>query len=312
MNSSSTVLTEDQLRNLVSDLNSTKSKDACVPGFRNEDLLVTLIETASISEFNTTIIVQALTAWIHHLRSTSRSSFASILYSTGNWYQCLDIILQKSDTTRPKALRKFLDTLISCLVLDGSPSIDDILNKLLQPLWDRESITKVKPVLQTLSILLSKKVTTAVQFADIISSRNSLTNVGQKSSNQQLLYEEIFYWSQYQELGPTSGNIISSISSQLLTTDETTGAIWVNPLLCRLRESPDSLINFKSHVLPPLFSSDSNGYVNFLREIDIGLLDQSLDRVIDRSILYVSLDVGKEIGIVEDTGQYITIGILRF
>jgi len=90
--------------------------------------------------------------------------------------------------------------------------------------------------------------------------------------------------------------------------------IWVRPLVRSILEHPEALQEFKNQVFPELFTIDATDYLSFLEHLGLQeVLQQDHGSILNLKaekkdlvaiILYASLQVGKETGLVVETGEF--------
>jgi hypothetical protein len=119
------------------------------------------------------------------------------------------------------------------------------------------------------------------------------------------VFSELFFWGQYHELTHQVGQLSSILDSLLGEKLKHSSVPWIKPLLQRLRDSPDCLLKFKSHIFPALFSGSLYNHYSFLREAGLEMMfsNDMCRKECDQEILFAALQVGKEIGLVTETGK---------
>jgi hypothetical protein len=304
-------LLENELSTIAS-LAQIRTKPASfLQGFSDADMLNALLQTASdpsISDNHATRAIRALVSVLQKLRSEADPNLSPLLFGTHDvWFRCLDVLLQRSESTNNKPIRQFLTLLLNLLKVDGAPEIYVVLQRLLEPLKDLTSRAQVKPALQTVTVMLSKKTVPVGMVVEGFSSKKRHEGPGEVEGREKLesVFSELFFWGQYHELTHQVGQLSSLLDSCLGGELKYNSVPWIKPILQRLRNSPDCLLRFKSHIFPALFSGSLDSYHSFLHEAGLEMMSSNDMRrkECDQDILFAALQVGKEIGFVTETGK---------
>jgi hypothetical protein len=322
MDTGDSLLSENDLHEIINQISSRSRQNFIRSGLTDESLFNSLLATAStitVSATHSSTAIQALLSFIQLQKSEKNGHLAALLFASGGWLRCLDLIIQRSESTKPKLVRHFLDLILSLLKLDGSPDIHFVLSRLFKHLHNRSSRGKVKPSLQIITILLSKRILSAEKLVNSLTIEESDHGLWKYPIEEKvgLFLQDLFYWAQFHELAPSVGQIASHICSELCKTRPSRSdqlvSLWIRPLLDQLRKTPEALSRFKSHVFPELFQSNLDHYKLFLEELGLDFVspyeacwkdtnfEEAQNNHFDNELLFVTLQVGKEIGLVLET-----------
>ncbi|KAK7544770.1 putative death-receptor fusion protein-domain-containing protein [Phyllosticta citribraziliensis] len=219
-----------------------------------------------------------------------------------------DIYLETFDNAKPKSMRQVLLTF--CSLLPKGPDSEEkqvivgITNTLFGILFHEADNSKAKQSLQALSYLVQKDV----YFVDELI---MLADLGRPPTGRAFL-SALMEWVAHQDTAQTAGSTICVIldyakrqKSDLLKPGTDGCPVWVQPIQESLSKRPGALVNFRSHVFPDLFKSSLSDYLRFLKEMrlesHLGLRSMSTKQGdMEVSILFTSLQVGKDMGIVQE------------
>lgn len=202
---------------------------------------------------------------------------------------------------------------------------DETLQLIFQILLSQQSDhVKVKPAFQVVSIFLTKE---AVKLEDFVSQLRVFVgfdlgkDTAPRSDREILQYfaEALMNWMRFTDSAPAAGQticaltkIMASEEKQLVSkTDAMTEAFWIEPLITSFSAFPDAIANFRHHLLPGLLALDSFASEGLLQKLRIAewLKGEGVPRT---QLLYTSLLVGKEMGIVLDAGTCTGVGCALF
>jgi hypothetical protein len=318
-------LSEKELLGIIGQKTSGSRQSTILPGLTDEILFDSLLKTAfttTISANHSSTAIQALFSFVQLRKSEKSGILPTVLFTNDGWLRCLDLLILRSESTKVKLVRHFLDLLLSFLKFDGSPDIRVILPHLFKPLHGRCSRGTVKPSLQTIAMFLSKRILSVETLVNLYALEISEYDAREPSfeKNVERFFQDLFYWAQFHELAPPIGKIASHICSEFSNAWQSLGIghvsiPWIKPLLEQLRKTPEALYRFKSHVFPELFRHNLDHYHSYLGELGLDLLSPCIDHEkhtnleevqinsFDRELLLVALQVGKEIGLVVETGM---------
>ena len=228
-------------------------------------------------------------------------------------------------------MRQFLGTLISLLQNSGQTEKKVIsqhaLSRVLRNLRPESSQGTVKSSLYSLGLIISKELTPLKDILDAFQDNLQPGNPSTRTSNRiekvKFVFCVLFDWAQYSELASVAGQASCTFSRQLRKDflSEQDGAsnidissLWMEPLLQCLRRYPDALQNIQLYVFPELFAMNVPDYYKFLCTMglhahisnDVVVEDVQLasSKEANSSILFTALQVGKETGLVLDSGRF--------
>jgi hypothetical protein len=242
------------------------------------------------------------------------------------WFNILSVILDRSDSAKGKSMRQLLGVLVALLPsfhADETKAIkNESLHLVFQILLSQSDHVKVKPAFQILSVFFSKKVISLEIFTSrlrIFMSDDLSQDVAPKSDRAILqdFAQKLLNWIRFLDAAPAAGQtfciLIKAFARSEKQVSSATGALaleafWVEPLISSFTMFPDATANFRHHLLPELFTPDIPEYVKFLEKLGLDQWlatgDRSGCNTSRTNLLYTSLQVGKETGIVLDASKY--------
>jgi hypothetical protein len=299
-----------------------------------QQLCTEIVETAANPEVAGAHLSAAINALrsIFQTQSTVGSSpLGRSLWHDGVWLHCFTIFLDRANSTKGKTMRQFLGTLISMLqdseVLVKKMVSQTALSKVLRNLHEESSQGIVKSSLYAFGFVMSKGLVPMDEvldaFQDKMYSGNASSSTSARIEQVKLVYRVLFDWAQYPELAPVAGQASCNFSRQLrkITSNELDGgstvnlaSLWILPLLQNLRANAGALQSFQFYVFPELFAMNISDYYKFLCSLDLhayisndtafGKTKRSQCEEADSNILFAALQIGKETGLVLDSGQF--------
>jgi hypothetical protein len=250
--------------------------------------------------------------------------YERLLWGDAYWIRCFDVVLEVSANPRAKPMKRLWTALISELTrrTTSGGDISDALFAITTPLRSQDESGKMKPALQALDGIISRKIVSVVDIARALSI--DLGAGGDRSSETyQTLFRKMLEWATHPELTQTAGRVIAKLWTQLrgelqnpsnMYNGLALPLIWINPLVGTLTDCPESIPRFKSHVFPELFLVNSADFRILLKALgfysifprnlepptDVEIFDLGICRI----ILFSVLDAGKHIGLVRDDGMH--------
>jgi CRISPR/Cas system CSM-associated protein Csm2 small subunit len=288
--------------------------------------LEAFVETAydpAITAAHRAAATNAICSILGYMRSTDQT--AKLAESL--WFKIFSVILDRSESAKGKSMRQLLTALTGLL-----PFYDPTLRRqiesrsltlVLQTLLAQSDQGKVKAAFQVLAVFLSKKILTLERFVDYLREFDGQPSIALSDSvSRHLVLQEftrkLFDWVQYQDSAPAASQAICALlqqvedeSSQQKVAHDSSKLLpfWIQPLIASLKNHPESLTGLRYYVFPSLFAMDAQGYVCFLDYIGIQRIFNGPTNVTESmkpetrfmtDLLYASLQVGKEVGIVLD------------
>lgn len=244
----------------------------------------------------------------------------------------LNIYLQRSDHAKGKSMRQILLVLTSVITKDESPRALEIRREatttFLDIICERQDRLKVKPALQGLAHFLLRDVISITQLVELYNellARSADTN--RKSASLQTLFGTFLAWIVHHDTALSAGHLVKSFIAQARKSPDyqTTAQngvvlpLWIEPVLWTLRDWPDRMQEFKTHVFPHCFLPNIDEYSRFLSYLrfsahvrSIGTLPEALqksqefDNGLSESdefrVLLAAVEAGKELTVIRDNG----------
>ncbi|QDS74834.1 hypothetical protein FKW77_002765 [Venturia effusa] len=233
------------------------------------------------------------------------------------WLEILNVVLDRSDSAKGKSMRQLLVAMVKLLPFLESKDVAEIRKETLQLVFkillsQQSDHVKVKPAFQVVSVFLTKE---AVKLEDFVAHLRSFVDLDQykaaasKSDTSVLrsFTEALINWMRFMDAAPAAGQTICALA-KLMTwedvqldqrSDEPAAAFWVEPLIASLTAFPEATANVRHHLLPDLLSLSSHSCKGLLQRLQI--VEWLNGEVVSRpQLLYLSILVGKEMGIVLD------------
>jgi hypothetical protein len=327
------LLTEEQLRHIAREYNiPTHSRPPWTESLNPQ--LLDILRTAGSPDASGTQSSAAITTLCSILQSQKDDdSFQKIMWFGGIWLDCFQIYLAKLELTRSKAVRSFLNLLINLLQRqDTPPDIKtQVLELVVKPIVSRSERGKVKSALSALGHLITKHVVSIDELLPHFTGHKFSPDYSAEALEDiASVFRTLFRWAQFHELAPAVGQTASvfwKLAKKRVagfTTEEISADLpielvcWIDPLLEVVKQYPESLLRLKSHLFSTLFIIDINDYASFLEQLGVQRLllsktasNQRIQSTIynEYELLLSSLQTGKELGIVQESG---IIGTLRY
>lgn len=250
--------------------------------------------------------------------------FQELLWGGGIWLQCFRIYLAKLEFTRSKAARSFLNLLVGLLQRQDTPSDTKklVLSQIIPTILSHDDRGKVKSALSALGHLMTKQVVNLEELVPHFTDRAyDHGNADLSRQDISFVIRKLLRWAQFHELAPVVGHTASvfwKLARTQICLSCTTqpdedlikeDVCWIDPLLEMVRQYPESIARLRSHVFSTLFIIDIRDYAIFLKHLRIesifgGSCDHEQDMVQrDQGLLLTSLQVGNELGLVQETGR---------
>ncbi|TID14586.1 HEAT repeat protein-like protein [Venturia nashicola] len=231
------------------------------------------------------------------------------------WLDVLTVVLDRSDSAKGKSMRQLLIAMVKTL-----PSLDQhdgtlIRNETLQLVFkillsQQSDHVKVKPAFQVVSIFLTKQ---AVNLEDFVSQLRifmviDLDKDSAARSDREILQrfaEALMNWMRFTDSAPAAGQTVCALTKMVASeqkclvqkSDKVSEAFWIHPLMTSFSAFPEAIAHFRHHLLPGLLALDSSTCKDLLEALRIAEWLKG-ERVPRTQLLYTSLLVGKEMGIV--------------
>jgi len=186
---------------------------------------------------------------------------------------------------------------------------------------------KGKSALQVLSTFLSQGLIglkqLAGEYSDFQSKRPpSEVSPGRFAEQVQELLQRLFSWVVNRDTVRVASHTVLICIREWKVLQFTDGKgqfpkglpIWALPLFRSMLEHPEALQEFKHQVLPELFAINAADYLAFLEHLGLhGMLRQNHGGISNfrsdkqeftETILYASLQIGKEAGLIVEKGEF--------
>jgi hypothetical protein len=294
-------------------------------GFSDFDAIIdNFIKTAYDAEIGTShraAATNAICSAIGHAQSVGLRQ----PLSQDRWFNALSVVLDRSDSAKGKSMRQLLGVLVALLPSFNAAESESIKNESLHLIFgillSQSDHVKVKPAFQILSVFFSKKVISLEKFTSrlrVFMSDDLGGNTAPKTDRAILqdFAKDLLDWMRFLDAAPGAGQtfctlikVLAQREKQILTE---TGAsaletFWVEPLISSSMAFSGAAANFRHHLLPELFALDISDYVEFLETLGLNQWlatgDSNGCNAVRTNLLYTSLQVGKETGIILDAGK---------
>ena len=246
--------------------------------------------------------------------------------------QAFDIFFDRSEIAKGKSMRQLLVALINVTKhqepISKQRLVQTLLLRTFSIICRQSNQVKGKAALKVLSAFLSQGLIGLEQLAREYSAfetkeRHSETSSARLDEQVQELLQRLFSWVEIRDTtGVARHTILICVREWkvLQSTDDKDQVpkrlpIWVQPLLRNMLEHPEKLQEYKNQVFPELFAINTADYLAFLEHLGLWeTLQQDHGNTLNlrsekeeftEAILYASLQVGKETGLVVETGEFL-------
>jgi hypothetical protein len=245
--------------------------------------------------------------------------------------QAFDVFFDHSEIAKGKSMRQLLVALINVTKHQEAILKQRLVKTLLLYTFSiicrQSNQVKGKAALQVLSTFLSQGLIGLEQLAGEYSDfetkgQNSEVNSARLAEQVQELLQRLFSWVGNRDTARVARHTILICVREwkaLQFTDDKGQVpeglpIWVRPLVRSILEHPEALQEFKNQVFAELFAINAADYLAFLEHLgfqeilrqdhgNISNLRSEEEEFIEIT-LYSSLQVGKETGLVVETGEF--------
>lgn len=245
--------------------------------------------------------------------------------------RAFEVTLNCFNVTKPKTVRQFILLLANTTARSDPVTNQKVVNRVLQTAFEildcRTEQIKVKAALQVISALVHKHAISLEQLAAShhAHSKSSVetgpTSIPMDNHLKQLL-KTVFYWTRSAEAAHVVGTTVELFvrswkeeQSRATSTDGSeTLPVWVDVLVQSISLQSSNLSDYQSHIFPALFKIDVVDYLEFLRYIGLSNLFDTDSHTrsaaaasnevnVVPDLLYASLQVGKEVGLIIESGE---------
>ena len=297
-----------------------------------ENTFATFVETAHCVDIAPAHRLAAINAICALLESKSSSRLFWTHPRAASLGRAFDVILDRSNVAKPKTVRQFILLLANTTARSDAVTNQKVVNGVLQMAFEildcRTEQIKVKVALQVILALVHKHAVSLKQLAasyhaySKLSVETSPTSIPVDNHLKQVL-KTVFYWTRNVDAAHVVGTTVELFirrwkeeqSGTTSTDTSKTLPVWVDVLVQSILHHPSNLSDYQNHVFPALFKIDVSDYLKFLQCIGLnnlfgtGSYTHSAAAAFDEvevapDILYASLQVGKKVGLIIETGEF--------
>ena len=261
-------------------------------------MLPDLLQTASSTELSLThgaAALSALCALLEQCSISSESRIRHLVYKAETWKRAFNIYLTKSDTNKPKPLRRLLMTLARLISTHPVDTEKELLlgNAICTATRAirKQNESDIKPAIQALEHFLSRDLIGATEIAQVkipeelgLSRIKSMKTKNQKPDNQQEQVNQsvqqfaldVLGWMQYPDCSPAVGRFLrvffesheeNQSEDAIQTSKEGVIPLWISPVKQCLERHQGLLEVFEIHILPDLLRLGSADVKAFLKTL---------------------------------------------
>lgn len=255
-----------------------------------------------------------------------------------------DIVFDRSHVTKAKPMRQLLTLLVNALrpcdpdqdtCDDEATDIETktavkerVLRTVFAILSHRSEQIKVKAALQVITALLNKN---AVDVGLLSACHGDYFNIntaeefGPKALEERIkpLLMTVLRWTRNRDTTHVVSNSVQLIVKRWKELLEKTYRrhytpklpVWADAVVESITSRPDDLSDFKNHIFPGLFKISPPDIIAFLQYLGLcelfgtknkkyGLILKEINDT-TQDLLYASLQVAKEIGVIMETGEFV-------
>lgn len=296
-------------------------------------------KSATLSYPHRTAVCNAICSFLESCQIAKVETIRRGWSSEERWTEVLMAYLDRFDDAKSKPMRQVLKTL-SKIVPKGEDGTKKVvptgaLIELLSSIVTAQPRQRMKPCMVTLDAFLRKDILTTTDVTVGISNLLS-TNPGrilerfwgfygfpftsQSQTTAELI--KVFILALWQNsilpdaaaaTGALLATFVGSLKKGSSGTAQSYIPVWVDPLKQVLHQSPSHVETIFLYVLPPLFEEDPTGFkelVNSLPYEEVFAGGKPTSSTTEISLLFRALQVGKQIGLVNEDGAYNSIFLL--
>jgi hypothetical protein len=301
------------------------------------EILNPVLETADLPDLapgHRAAASNALCAIIEVCQASAANYAREEILDDSIWLRILEIYLQRSDNAKSKAMRQILMVLTNVVMKNESPRALQLRQQatitFLDIICDRQDRIKVKPALQGLAHFLLRETVSIPQLVELYEEVLARTNGPSRvSASSQTLFRASLAWIVHHDTSLSAGHLVKNFliqarkSPDYLTTAPNSfmSPLWIEPVVQTLRDWPERMQEFKTHVFPHCFLPNIDEYMRFLSYLHFsthikssGLLPEALRTFEERSngldkaeefrVLLAAIEAGKELTIIRDSGMF--------
>ncbi|KNG45382.1 heat repeat-containing protein [Stemphylium lycopersici] len=305
-------------------------------------ILSPVLETADLPELENShraAASNALCAIIEHCAASKCQYAQEEILSDFIWMRTFNIYLQRSGDAKGKSMRQMLLVLTGVVTKDQNPRAIELRKQatacFLDIICEREDRIKVKPALQGLAHFLLKEVISIPELVSLFDEQLKHSSGATKDVvNTQTVFLSFLAWVVHHDTSLSAGHLIKNFLTQARRLPDYWKAeasheelpLWVDPVVRTLRDWPDRIQEFKTHVFPHCFLPNISEYTCFLAYLRFGShvphkgalpeqlswnsgLQTPFDSTEEFRILLAAIATGKELTIVKDNDHRVNSSI---
>ncbi|EUC41218.1 hypothetical protein COCMIDRAFT_9044 [Bipolaris oryzae ATCC 44560] len=296
-------------------------------------ILIPVLETADLADLENShraAASNALCAIIEHCTNSQCQYAREEILNDAIFIKAFNIYLQRSGDAKGKSMRQMLLVLTSVITRDQSLRAIELREEatacFLDIICEREDRIKVKPALQGLAHFLLKEVVSVSELVDLYRKQaKHSSGATEDMATSQTVFLSFLAWVVHHDTSLSAGHLIKNFLTKARTSpdywkQEANGRhlpLWIEPVAETLRDWPDRIQEFKTHVFPHCFLPNIAEYTPFLSYLHFGsyiphngVLPEELsepsrftsyiDGPMEFRILLAAIATGKELTIVKD------------
>ncbi|KAI4956548.1 hypothetical protein J4E91_000760 [Alternaria rosae] len=291
------------------------------------------LETADLPELENShraAASNALCAIIEYCAAADCAYAREAILDDSIWMRVFNIYLQRSGDAKGKSMRQMLLVLTGVITKDQSARAIELRRRattsFLDIICEREDRIKVKPALQGLAHFLLRDVISITDLVSLFDEQLKRTSDAiQEPVTSRTVFTSFLAWVVHHDTSLSAGHLIKNYLLQarrLANYDEhpNDGLVlppWIEPVMQTLRDWPDRIQEFKTHVFPHCFLPNLSEYLRFLAYLNFeshvpykhalpsqlrqsGRRTSPLSGLEEFRILLAAIATGKELNIVKD------------
>ncbi|KAB8648459.1 hypothetical protein FH972_026117 [Carpinus fangiana] len=323
-------INEDELRDIGRTLQPTFASQTWT---QLKNRLTSLLETASLPDLAPGHRVAAFNALCGFIDQCLRSEDEEVIQMAYDPELCsslLAVYLRRYEYTRNKSMKQLLGSVTKAIarqpIGSGVYTRTDSLEILLTVVCDASDEVRAKPAFHVLSALISKQLIPASEILATYGNRHDISSIPPQDARPIVgkFLDMLFGWIRQPDVAPIVGSFLPiflrSLDTDLHEADRI--PIWARSLVLKLQETPEDLLSFRFYVLPGLFQLKRADYWVFLNYIGLckhlgvdrtyrisGAVEEVPDHPKNSNLLFTSLQIGKELGLLQLSDVSICSGV---
>ncbi|KAG9189219.1 hypothetical protein G6011_06087 [Alternaria panax] len=296
-------------------------------------ILAPVLETADLAELENShraAASNALCGIIEYCAASDSAYAREAILDDSIWMRTFNIYLQRSGDAKGKSMRQMLLVLTSVVTKDQSLRAIELRRRatssFLDIICEREDRIKVKPALQGLAHFLLRDVVSIPELIGLFNDQLKQTSdIVQDPVTSKTVFKSFLAWVVHHDTALSAGHLIKNYLLQARRIAEYDEQIhsrlvspfWIEPVVQTLRDWPDRIQEFRTHVFPHCFLPNRSEYLRFLaylhfeshvphkHELPSQLYqsdeqNSNIEGLEEFRILLAAIATGKELNIVKD------------